>query len=329
MRMFSKAELCENPIKVRPVWQPDGKWFRQRVKKTDFMIVPCGKCLFCRYKQSREWSHRIQLEMEYYGGTQNCAFVTLTYNDENLPKAGVIKKHVQDYVKRVRSRLGRNISFYAVGEYGELLKRPHYHLIVIGARGRDRYQQMSRLKAKLPLLKTGDDWYHLHKAWQDKGFTDIQEPRSSGGVSGYVGSYLCKLDKAREDAEKYGWNAPFKLMSKGLGKERILQIAKKWKKNELVQWPIYYFERSGFDKKKNRMTSFKMPLGRYLRNILHKYCGKMEELKQYAEMFKIKMVIEYGKYWFENVDEGLNVLLGLKEHRMCVHNNLRYRMNYS
>lgn len=63
---------------------------------------------------------------------QNC-FVTLTYRDECLPEGGtLVKKHVQDFLRRLRKQLGRKVSFFMCGEYGENLGRPHYHLMLFG-----------------------------------------------------------------------------------------------------------------------------------------------------------------------------------------------------
>ena len=88
------------------------------IKMGTGMVVPCGKCMACRVKRTMEWSVRILDEASYY---KTNTFLTLTYNDENLPKDGSLsKEEVQKYLKRLRERLdGREIKFYAAGEYGE------------------------------------------------------------------------------------------------------------------------------------------------------------------------------------------------------------------
>lgn len=62
------------------------------------------------------------------------SFITLTYNDENLPANGtLIKRHLQLFMKRLRKHYAqKKIRFYACGEYGEELLRPHYHAILFG-----------------------------------------------------------------------------------------------------------------------------------------------------------------------------------------------------
>ena len=80
-------------------------------------------------------------------------FITLTYNDESLPRTKegyptLLKKQVQDYIKRLRNAhvaylkkeqrkvhneykiTGKPIRYYAVGEYGSQTRRPHYHILL-------------------------------------------------------------------------------------------------------------------------------------------------------------------------------------------------------
>lgn len=84
--------------------------------------------------------------------SESC-FITLTYAAENLPYGGtLIKKHFQDFAKRLRKRFhGRKIKYFHCGEYGEAcahcglsrrrcrcpsfvvaLGRPHYHAVLFG-----------------------------------------------------------------------------------------------------------------------------------------------------------------------------------------------------
>ena len=60
------------------------------------------------------------------------AFITLTYDDENLPWDGSLnKKHFQDFMKRLRfHNPKKSIRYFHCGEYGEKLQRPHYHALL-------------------------------------------------------------------------------------------------------------------------------------------------------------------------------------------------------
>ncbi len=101
-------------------------------------IVACGQCLSCRINKRRKWTARILLE------AASCAqsiFVTLTYDETNVPKA-VCGEALQDvlqprdfthFIKRLRKngRMGK-IRYFGCGEYGEKTQRPHYHLVLFG-----------------------------------------------------------------------------------------------------------------------------------------------------------------------------------------------------
>lgn len=93
--------------------------------------LPCGQCIGCRLERSRQWAVRMLHEAQMH---EENSFLTLTYSPENLPATGSLnKKHFQDFMKRLRGRLGgRRIRYFHCGEYGERLRRPHYHAILFG-----------------------------------------------------------------------------------------------------------------------------------------------------------------------------------------------------
>nr|QJB19602.1 MAG: replication initiator protein [Microvirus sp.] len=90
--------------------------------------LPCGRCIGCRLDRSRGWAMRCIHEASLH--ESNC-FITLTYAPEFLPEGGtLVKKHFQDFMKRLRKKFGSGIRFFHCGEYGDLYKRPHYHAII-------------------------------------------------------------------------------------------------------------------------------------------------------------------------------------------------------
>jgi len=71
---------------------------------------------------------------------EHSCFVTLTYNDENLPMdRSVLKRDWQTFMKRLRKALAPiKIRFYMCAEYGETTIRPHYHALIYGWEFPDR-----------------------------------------------------------------------------------------------------------------------------------------------------------------------------------------------
>lgn len=99
------------------------------------LVVPCGKCYSCKHTKVNDWAVRMQMEARKY--KDNCSFVTLTYNDESLPKDGLLsKRDYQLFLKRLRKQLnnhyGIKFRYFMCGEYGEKFARPHYHFIFFG-----------------------------------------------------------------------------------------------------------------------------------------------------------------------------------------------------
>ena len=105
--------------------------FKLKQKEGGVIELPCGHCLACRIARSREWASRIIHEMVYYEDTM---FLTLTYNDDNLPSdVGLHKDDLQRFFKRLRKALDtKKIRYFACGEYGDTTSRPHYHAIIFG-----------------------------------------------------------------------------------------------------------------------------------------------------------------------------------------------------
>ena len=103
-----------------PYYHPDYRQF-----------FPCGSCLDCRIDRRRVWTTRLVLESLEH---KHVSYVTLTYNDENLPDLGYLQKHdLQSFFKRLRYYVPDvRLRYFACGEYGEQTHRPHYHGIIFG-----------------------------------------------------------------------------------------------------------------------------------------------------------------------------------------------------
>lgn len=162
--------------------------------------VRCGHCVYCKMAKSREWALRLEMESQYW---KDLCFVTLTYNNENLPYYIVDKELIQDapgfgrldvsddfyfpslayddltlFIKRLRKCLDHKIRYYAVGEYGTKRGRPHWHILFFGLSG------------------TGEVGRLIREKW-DKGFVDITPffPETCSYVAGYVQKKLYGKDR--------------------------------------------------------------------------------------------------------------------------------------
>lgn len=91
---------------------------------------PCGKCLACLRRYANEWAFRAMCEAET---SKAVHFLTLTYEDENLPLSVLDRPtlrfdDVDKWLKRFR-HLVPPLRYFMCGEYGDKFGRPHYHLI--------------------------------------------------------------------------------------------------------------------------------------------------------------------------------------------------------
>ena len=207
------------------------------------MIVPCGKCFTCRSKYRLGWQLRLQHELLSYN--HNAMFLTLTYNDDNLPdNESLVKKDVQDFIKRLRKYYSDvKIRYFAVGEYGTQRHRPHYHLIIFG------------LKAPEQKRKSNLNWKYgnflSERIWK-KGYCFVGYVDSK--CISYVSKYVLKefvKGVSIKDYERAGLVPPFSLKSSGLGLVWLLdnmdKVLNDIKQNKVVSmykskigYPRYY-----------------------------------------------------------------------------------------
>ena len=109
-------------------------------KTKGYIQVPCGQCISCRIEYQRTLNFAVTNELQkQYRLKKGSSFVTLTYNDDQLPYLNTLKKeHLQRFMKRLRRRLeyhkvfNKDFKYIAVGEYGDQFGRPHYHVIFLG-----------------------------------------------------------------------------------------------------------------------------------------------------------------------------------------------------
>lgn len=149
---------------------------------TDMPIkLPCGQCNGCRLERSRQWAVRCMHESQMHD--KNC-FLTLTYNNENLPPdMSVNVRHFQLFMKKLRKKFGSGIRFFHCGEYGEKFARPHYHALIFGLDFEDR--KLHSVKNGVPLYTSET----LDSLW-GMGYATIGDVTFESAA--YVARYIMK-----------------------------------------------------------------------------------------------------------------------------------------
>nr|AVQ10263.1 replication protein VP4 [Gokushovirinae environmental samples] len=154
--------------------------------------LPCQRCIGCRLEHSRQWAMRCMHEKRMHD--ESC-FLTVTYNDANLPTGGtLVRSDPQLFLKRLRTALApKRFRFYGCGEYGGQTLRPHYHILIFGHDFTDKkfYKMTDR----------GERLYtsaFVEKQW-GKGFNVIGDVtfKSCAYVSRYVTDKITGDDAER------------------------------------------------------------------------------------------------------------------------------------
>lgn len=199
------------------------------------ILYRCGRCPSCLQTRSRAWALRLAQEAKYW---PICQMLTLTYSDDNLPPLGSLRrKHLQDYFKRLRQSLRRlygqspqgKLKYYAVGEYGDRTRRPHYHV----------------------LLFCDFDPRLFERNW---GLGHINYRPLNEATINYVTNYMVKSltnKTLRMMALLRGIEPPFKVQSQGIGLQFALDNKVRLRRDK-------HIKRNGK----------KLPLPRYYRNKL-------------------------------------------------------------
>ncbi len=160
--------------------------------------ISCGQCVGCRLNYAKSWAIRCTHEAKMHDEN---SYITLTYNNENLPKNNtLVKAHFQKFMRRMRKHPAiPKIRFFMCGEYGKATKkngyiaRPHYHAIIFGYEFKDKVPEKQN--------KQGDILYSsklLEEIW-GKGFVTIGEVNFK--TTAYVARYVTKKvtgDKAEQ-----------------------------------------------------------------------------------------------------------------------------------
>lgn len=250
------------------------------------MPCGCGGCLPCRINRRRVWAHRILLESYKHG--DNC-FVTLTYNDDNVPTS-LDKTHYQLWLKRLRHSIyPKKIRYFIAGEYGELTGRPHFHGAIFGL---DRWSA-GGINGQAGLVQ--DAWINPDSKLS-RGFTSVGSLtfESAQYIAGYLTKKVVSVDGTRE----------FSRMSlrPGIGKWAMEDLAREIF-NGGDNFSVLDQDVPSALKHGKRL----LPLGRYLRRELRGYLGfaskdtppeasRMQALRSEAEKLEARSFYRNAGY---------------------------------
>lgn len=116
--------MCLFPFRAEPQ-----EFGRPKFDHEGSLHLPCGKCSECRSKRASEWALRCAHEIAQ--NDENC-FLTLTYDDENLPSPLIVKEYFQNFMKKLRKHCKSKVKYIVSHEYGSKTGRPHHHAIIFG-----------------------------------------------------------------------------------------------------------------------------------------------------------------------------------------------------
>ncbi len=281
---------------------PSGKirWSTKMTKeeKVDCIPFPCGICLHCKINKRRVWTHRILLEQRMH---DDSCFVTLTYNEKNIPKNRQLEKtDLQKYIKRLRYKT-RKFRYYAVGEYGDKNWRPHYHLA---------------------LFNLGQiDSQDIISSWKKN--TEKDCPTVVGDLNKdsacYIAGYVMKKLTNKKDKRLNGLSPEFMISSRGTKKEPggigypyVKDLAErlnkfKYKQDEVTN-QLYHKGRP-------------LPLGGYLTRTLSTLTKISEKalnqkFDEYLETIYSNHINPEDSYWIKQFEDDERMLQSEKKHQI-------------
>lgn len=210
--------------------------------------LPCGKCPACVSRRTSGWAFRLMQEER---NSSSALFITLTYNSNHIPITdnhylSLSKRDLTLFFKRLRKHNCEQIKYYAVGEYGENTKRPHYHIILFNC-----------------VVDT------ISKSWE---LGNVHYGNVTNASVAYNLKYIQKLHKNKM-AKGDDRQPEFATMSKRLGKEYITKNMIAWHKADLttrmycnlpggkkIAMPRYYKDQIYTDQERKKVASAQLKI---------------------------------------------------------------------
>lgn len=224
-KLYTKGHISRTP-------KIDDDYVKETGEENNiFVDVPCGYCLECKLAKAKNMATRAMCEAMCH--EENC-FVTLTYNNENLPKGSDVhpaihietgnlqKRDMQLFFKRlIKKYPNKGIRRLYCGERGPKKKRPHYHAIIFGYCPHDLVFYKKDEKGNY-LYKSKE----LQKIW-GKGFVTVGYVTAE--TCGYCARYTLKkagvkpTRKNRKPNPLYNPLKPNRRINKYLYEKKVIQ----------------------------------------------------------------------------------------------------------
>ncbi len=161
--------------------------------------LPCGSCEGCRSVRIKNWAIRgyheslTNTRLTSYGPVINGCFVTLTYDEDNVPSDYSLRlADWKSFCKKLRRDVGK-FRFLACGEYGPKGQRPHFHACIYGI----DFHEDREICATSTAKKDSVEWTSntLSRTWK-RGFCTLG-PLSFATASYTAGYVMKKLSGAQ------------------------------------------------------------------------------------------------------------------------------------
>lgn len=188
------------------------------LKMRNYQVINCGRCWGCRLEYARQWAVRIVHESKYH---ESSIFATLTYKTEELTwgdkRPTLVPRDLERFWKRLRkAKKDASIRYFAAGEYGDKLNRPHYHACIFGTSFEDKKLISTKGGNRLYSSDMLDDiWTHGSTSFGDVTFQSAS----------YVARYCMKKHVGKDSGyyKDEGIEPEFVRMSRrpGIGRQYI------------------------------------------------------------------------------------------------------------
>jgi hypothetical protein len=187
-----------------------------RLNNKYYISLPCHRCIGCQLSYSRGWCVRCFHESLQF---EHNSFITLTYNEYHYARVNgnLFYNDFQLFLKRLRSAVfrdvqgkrfltdgARGVRFFMCGEYGSLLRRPHFHALLFNLSFPDLELHSVKNGVNLFTSSTLDSLWS-HSTYSDKiGFASVGAVTPASAA--YVARYNLKKAFQSSDFKMFNFN---------------------------------------------------------------------------------------------------------------------------